>query len=68
MNAEALGFGLNEVAFTFNLKEGDVVDVGEAGVVMVDPSVGLAVDESPAEVPFAEKDDSVRLPLNGGIF
>jgi hypothetical protein len=72
VNAEALGFGLKEVALTFSLNDEEVADVGEAGtpssaffgVALADAVAGGVAEPFPLLVPDASAE---RFPLKGGI-
>lgn len=76
MNAEALGLGLKDVAFTFSLNDAEVAEVGEAGdKSSITPFFGVALAEATAGdardvVPLLNPDgvpSGERFPLNGGI-
>lgn len=72
MNAEALGFGLKEVALTLSLNDEEVADVGDAGtpssvffgVALADTVVGGVAEPFPLLTPDASAE---RFPLKGGI-
>ena len=72
LNAEALGFGLKDVALTFSLKDEEVADVGDAGipssaffgVVLADPVAVEVTEPFTLLVPDASAE---RFPLKGGI-
>lgn len=74
---EALGLGLNVGALTLSLKEAEVAEVGEPGVLssatvdifgvpVPEPEAVGSTDAAPLLVPDVGP-SAVRLPLNGGI-